>query len=376
MNKAVCVTYSELFGQQPTLDGLIGIISRLPLRHAVFVLSRLNSAMRYGMQEQGRESFGRIQEALLVWHLDDETLQILKDRLPNARCAERPIFVPLCILTVLRLAIIHCDQEHQPNADEDAFVRHTIGIACLMSNDLLFTAADQEALLSGTKDDQTIELMVQMMASFELTNTQRAEHLIARLQLMYRMLLEDPGIRSRISSRCQGFDIKLEFHTQIGVTVDRWLFIVFAIYAYYLDGANALEQKPNQTLINPEVFCGTSNITREELAIVLDTISIKLSDLKAAMLAETSTDPRYDFVSLPFTARRRICEGQSASGRPCLHDCEVSLTAVQVDASTFDCPTEAETLFLRLGESSSKSTRIGYWKGPESAQAIRYFTRH
>jgi hypothetical protein len=237
MVKGICFTYSELFDRQPTMEELTEVIKRLPLRHAAFVLSRINLLLRCSMQEKDQANFGKVQESLVVGPLNDETLGLLKQRFPTARCDERPVFLPQRVLTVLRLAVSHCDPEPVPKTEEDEFVRYTIGHACLMMNNLLFTPAEEEALRTGPDDDRRIELMVQMMAGFELTNPQKAHHLRPRLQLMYRMLLKDPRVQSRIALQCEGFDFESEFHALVGVSLDHWVFIVFAMYAYFLEGA-------------------------------------------------------------------------------------------------------------------------------------------
>ena len=208
MVKGICITYSELFDRQPTTDELIKLIESVPLRHAAFVLSGVNLTLRHAMQEPGRANFGKVQEALIAGHIDDETLAILKMRFPHEKCDERPVFIPHCVLTVLRLVVSHCDPEPLPQAEKDEYVRYTIGRACLMMNNLLFTHVEEAALLAGSEDERRTELMVQMMASFELTNPPRADHLMPRLQLVYRVLLKDPRIKAKLALECEGFDFQ------------------------------------------------------------------------------------------------------------------------------------------------------------------------
>jgi hypothetical protein len=158
-----------------------------------------------------------------------------------------------------------------------------------MMNSLLFTPAEGTALKSGTEDDRRTELMTQTIAGFELINSPKADHLMPRLQVMYRILLRDPSVTSRIALECEGFDFEREFNGLVGIPLERWLFVIFAIYTYFLNGANPLDPHPEFMLINPENFCGESGITRAELDTVLATISIPTAELKSAIENETST---------------------------------------------------------------------------------------
>ena len=103
-----------------------------------------------------------------------------------------------------------------------------------------------------------------------------------RLQVMYRILLRDPSVKSRIALECEGFDFERAFSELAGMPLERWLFVIFAIYVYFLQGANPFESQPEYMLINPALFCGESEITRAELDIVLATISIPIAELKSA----------------------------------------------------------------------------------------------
>jgi hypothetical protein len=54
------------------------------------------------MEEKGRENFGKVQEKLVIAHFDDECFNLLKQRFATVRSEERPIFLPRCLLNVMR----------------------------------------------------------------------------------------------------------------------------------------------------------------------------------------------------------------------------------------------------------------------------------
>jgi len=86
----VIFSYSDVFDRQPTKAELIALVEKMPLRHAIFVLSRINLALRYAMQGEGRTNFGKVQELLIAAHIDDEILGALKARFPTVKCDDRP----------------------------------------------------------------------------------------------------------------------------------------------------------------------------------------------------------------------------------------------------------------------------------------------
>ena len=297
MEARTYVTFSELFDRRPVMHELVELIKKIPLRHAVLVISRLNMAVRFVMEEGSGEDFAKVQKRLIEDHLDDDIHALLRERLRTARLEDRPIFLPQCLLSILRLVLVQCDPVPQPTLEEDEFVRLSIGRACLIMNDLLITTEEEGKLVNGSDDERRIGLMVQAMSGFEVANSPRAEHLIRRLKIMYLLVLQNPQVKARIAQLHQGFDFENTFLELVGITLERWLYVIFMIYAYFLDGANEFGRNPAHMVLSPSTFCGESGITQETLEIVLSTISMTTSKLKETIESEKLTDPRYDFVS-------------------------------------------------------------------------------
>jgi hypothetical protein len=250
--------------------------------------------------EHGRPNIGKIQELLVAAHIDDETLNILKARFPHVRCEDRPIFLPQNLLALLRVVIANCDPDRVPDPDpeEDIQVRYAISRACLMMNNLFFTAEEGNALTNtSTDEEKRIELMAQTIGMFELVNPSRPDHLMPRLQIMYRLLLKDTKVQARIAQECYGFDFLDTFGRLVGMPLERWLFLIFAIYGYFIQGANPADPHPEYLQINPDIFRGESGISQNELEIALKTLSTTVPELRADLANETSTDPRHDFIA-------------------------------------------------------------------------------
>jgi hypothetical protein len=301
MIASIYITYSELFDRQPTTSEIIEILRDLSMHHALHVLSFINLVVRSSLQEPNRQHFGQIQQQLIASHIDDEIFGRLQNRLPHVRCDERPIFLPHCVLNVLRLVLSFSCKDVPPDPKDDQKARYAIGRACLMMNNLLLTTEEEQRITACDESGINIELMVQSLTSFELTNPPSAHHLLLRLHVMFRTLLKNREICSRIALKCDGLDLSREFARTIGIPLERWLFVIFAIYAYFVHGGDALNPRPEFMLINPANFPGDSGMTAQELEAVLKTIGTTLADVESAIVTEGSTDPRYDFV--PFRSK-------------------------------------------------------------------------
>jgi hypothetical protein len=300
MKPQVCFSFSDIFDRHPSMTDVIDSIRWIPLRHAVHVISYINSAVRYALMEPGRPNIGSVQELLVVAHTDDETLNTLKVRFPHAKCEDRPVYLPQSLLALLRVVIANCDPDSAPDPsdEEDKRVRYAISRACLMMNNLLFTPEEGSALTNaGTDDEKRIALMTQSIGTFELVNPSRPDHLMPRLQTMYRLLLNDPRVQARIAQECNGFDFLETFGRLVGMPLERWLFLIFAIYGYFTQGANAAVPQPEYLQINPNTFRGDSGISQNEFDIALESLSIAIPELKSALASETSTDPRHDLIA-------------------------------------------------------------------------------
>ena len=274
------ITFSELFDRQPSLSEVIGIVEQLPMLDAAFTLSQMNVSLRYVLQEHNRPNFGRLQQQLIGSFADDEVFRLLQQRFPQVLVDKRPIFLPHCILNVLRLMLTRSRLEIPSTPGEDPGVRFAIGRACLMMNNLLFTADEERQILVGRDESRRLELMVQTLAPFEIANPPKAHHLLFRLHVMFRVLLKDGAVRAAIEQRCDGLDLEEVFQSLIGISLERWLFVIFGIYAYFLYGANSLDPHPEFAILNPATFPGESGITSSELDCVLKTLATPLSGLE------------------------------------------------------------------------------------------------
>jgi hypothetical protein len=239
---------------------------------------------------------------LLHNFLDEDTFRRLQERFPAEKLEDRPLFHPLQILNVLRLALQLCRDAPDRRPDQNKIDRYQLGAVCLMISDLLSTAKETEQIMRGNDDERARNLMVQMLSPFEVINPARPSHLLFRSYVQLHMLLKDGDVREDIRRTCRGFDFESRFQEVAGISLDKWLVLLFAAHAYFLGRSREeLVSQPEVFVMNRTSWVSVSQATQEEMDLFLGTVSCSLEDLTNAVLADSSSDPRFDFV--PFRAK-------------------------------------------------------------------------
>ena len=211
------IRYSELFDRMPSLTDVEEIFAPLNLAHTVLLLARINGHLRLGLQNRSRDDLTWVQSFLISNFTDEETFRRLQERYPTKRLDERPVFHPLQVLNALQIAFRVSSGSESRRPDTDPPLRHRVGNALLMINDLLVSEAEQRAILTGPEDERRTNLMVQFVTPFEVMNPGRSWQLLFRSQVTYEELLQDTAINSEISKRCRGFDFRLQFAKSCGL---------------------------------------------------------------------------------------------------------------------------------------------------------------
>jgi len=296
------ISYSELFDRSPTWTDIVARLEGLNRLHTVMLLSRLNSHLRHSLQEPGKKGFGWVQGFLVRNFIDDPTLRTLQEKYPLAKMEDRPIFHPLQILNLLRVALAVCSGDDTQRADENEALRFQLGTACLLMNDLLLRTEEELAITRGAENERATQFMVQMLAPYEVSNPANPRNLLFRSHVLFRLLLQNQSVRDDIKMRCNGFDIHEEFRRIANIEVNKWLSLVFAAYAYYMARpVDELIKQPQFFVINRTAFIRESAVTQEEMNSFLDTISIGFNELCNTIGEQRPVDPRFDLV--PFRSR-------------------------------------------------------------------------
>jgi hypothetical protein len=296
------ILYSELFDRKPEWADVVRILHGLNRLHTVLLMSRINTHLRHALDSPGPEALNRVQGFLTRNFIDDLTLERLQERFPNVQMRDQPIFHPLQVLNMLRLATAECSGGEQQRPDQSEAFRFQLGTACLMMNDLLVSEEEELAITKASADERERLLMAQMLTMWEVMNPTDARHLLFRSHVLFRCLFKDEAIRDEIRGKCRGFDIGERFRQVAKMELDKWLSLIFAVYSYYMGRrVEELNEQPQVFVINRQAFIGRSGITQVEMDDFLTTVSSPFDELCAAVSKERPVDPRFDFV--PFRSR-------------------------------------------------------------------------
>jgi len=294
--------YSELFDRMPTWQEVEDILRPLDRVNTVMLLSRVNVHIRHILQEPTRENLAWLQGFVMRNFLDEDTFRRLQERFSTERLEDRLLFHPLQILNALRVALRVCGDAPNRRPDQNENDRYQLGTACLMTSDLLSTEKETEQIMQGKDDERTKNLMVQMLSPFEVINPARPSHLLFRCYVQLRMLLKDDVVREDISRTCRGFHFEGRFQEVAGISLDKWMALLWAAYSYFLGRSREdLVSQPELFIINRTFFIRISQVTQEEMDLFLGTVSCSFEELTNAVLADSLSDPRFDLV--PFRAK-------------------------------------------------------------------------
>src|SRR6266480_6260675 len=189
MKHAVYITLSELIGRFPTKDELTELVGSMSARTAAVVALRLNTIFRRCMGRDAADMF-TFQSWVAKNYLDEGTRAELIKKFGNASPTARPLFHPLQLLYLAKLAITLGRDDAA--AREEHLDDHTseFGTACLMINDLFCTPEERQAFQTGSQDEKSKELMIQLLASGELSNPTPIRNLFIRSFVAYGICLK------------------------------------------------------------------------------------------------------------------------------------------------------------------------------------------
>jgi hypothetical protein len=305
MRPATYLTYRELFDRLPTEDELLAIIRNLNAFQTAVFTARLSATYRHATWSRNPQNKKAV-EKFQYWFAsaipDMETKIRIEKRFGGQNPSRRPLFHPLQFLNVMRLALISSEGDDNARPDTNELCRNQFGMACLMVSDLFLTLDEQQNIRTGSIDDRRKQLMLQFLASLEVSNPTPLRHLLFRAYATYRVALRDPELTSRIKKECGGLDIEKDFESHFGIPLFGWLSLVFAAQTMLI--IRTQEQlliQPENVLINRKTMLKDSTLTQAQIDNFFDLLSMGFDELRAEIRKERPVDKRLDFV--PFKSK-------------------------------------------------------------------------
>jgi len=297
--------YRELFDRQATKEELQTIIRSLNSFSTVLLTARLSAMFRHATwtkHPQDAKAMEKFQYWFASVFLDPETQQRLVSRFGEQNPASRPIFHPLQFLNIIRLALSSAEGGDDAQPDKSEFHRNQLGTACLMASDLLCTSEEQQNLTTGNVDDRRKQLMLQFLASFEISHPTPLRNLFFRSHATYRIVLNDPEVVRQIREECGGLDIEKDFETLFGLPLMGWLSLVFGAQTVLMMRTQVeLHNMPETFIINRKSILPSSALSQNQIDSFFDLLSMSFDELRDEIRRERPVDERLDLV--PFKSK-------------------------------------------------------------------------
>ena len=299
------MTYRELFDRIPTNEELAAIMKNLNAFNAALFTARFSATYRHATwsrNPQDANAISKFQYWFASAVLDMETKILLEARFKDQNPARRPLFHPLQFLNVMRLALILSEGSEDERPDTNEHCRNQFGSACLMVSDLFLSSDEQQNIKTGSADDRRKQLMLQFVASLEVSNPTPLRNLLFRCYATYRIVLRDPDLVSRIKKECGGLDIENDFEGLFGISLFGWLSLVFSAQTMLtIRTQEELLNQPENVLINRKTMLQDSTLTQSQIDDFFDRLSMSFDELRAEVRKERPVDDRLDIV--PFKSK-------------------------------------------------------------------------
>lgn len=302
---ATYFTYRELFDRLPAKEELEGIIKGLNAFNTVLLTARLNTMLRHAtlsQNPQDTKAYENFQFWFAAVFLDLDTKQRLEARFGDQNLTRRPVFHPMQFLNIIRLALDLANGDENAKPDTSNLHSHQLGAACLMVNDLFLSNEEQQNLKVGSSDDRRKHLMLQSLASLELSNPTPVRNLFFRSYATYRIVLQEPDLLKRIKKECGGLDIEEDFETHFGIALMAWLSLVYGAESLMVTPTQQqFFDKPETFLINRKSILQNSTLSQVQIDSFFDKLSWDFEELRTEVRKDRKVDQRFDLV--PFKSR-------------------------------------------------------------------------
>jgi hypothetical protein len=299
------LTYSELFDRVPTKEELGSLVKGLNAFNTAVLTARLCAMFRHSAwsrHPQDKKALEKFQYWFATAILDQETKERLELRFGAENPARRPVFHPLQFLNVMRLALLQAEGDDSARPDTSTPHTHQLGTACLMVSDLLLSEEEKQNLRAGSVDDRRKQLMLQSLASLEVSDPTPLRNLFFRSYATYRIVLRDSELLKTIANECGELDIEEEFEKSFGITLMGWMSLVFCAQTVLLmNTQDDLLNKPELFIINRKSILHESTLTQEQIDSFFDALSMTFDELRTEVRKERPVDERLDLV--PFKSK-------------------------------------------------------------------------
>jgi hypothetical protein len=198
---------------------------------------------------------------------------------------------------MIKNAFLSCGRRPEMKFNIDHF-RHKLGTSCLIANDFLsLLKLDDDALGRQAIDRRKELIWKESLPGWELNNPPELMLVISRMR----------KILGEILCSCKEQDIFIDvnsvFQAATGLTINEFMFFVFALLSIYLKNRNSILKDPAVIFIQKDRILekAKKELHQEKLERFLELVSLPLEQFQEEILA--AKDINYNYGFLPFRRR-------------------------------------------------------------------------
>jgi hypothetical protein len=258
---AIPISYSEIYGDKPTEDQFVELISSFKTEPTFLSLAMWD--LMISLFEGNIEKYKYLQ-GFFIRNLvrKDRRERVLRLAALESE-SPRPVFGRWQLLALMKMALLETTNEGDKDPRNDDGARRALGDACLMLNDLLFTEEQMARLekTGGAGERERIhdELMTQWFPQSELIHVPDVFQAVARND-EYLNIFDRRAAEFRFSG---GQTLAERFMQLTGLDIRQYLRLYFGLYVLH----NQLQGKhPDQINADP----GLINFDKERVFSNMD----------------------------------------------------------------------------------------------------------
>lgn len=255
------------------------------------MLAMLNSLLSF--VEMRSERAKRVQGFLFTNLFDDKLFELAQKRFGREQMDERPIFHRQQLLTTMRNVLLKAtdDGALDPNKGEVQKARFALGTVAAMFNDIIQPVEQMKRLEpnAGEADRERIhdELFVQLLPTVELSNPPDPGRAIIRNR-EYLRIFEEQSARFVFAD---GGSLATKFESGAGVAIDRYLKLLYCIWARYEIESESIEnliKEPQRFNVSREETFSQMDVSPEELSAVFSLVAADIDELADRVRTEVN----------------------------------------------------------------------------------------
>lgn len=315
---ALPITYSELKGVRPTESQLRQLVSSFKTQPTFISLAMWNLMM--SLFEGNIKSYKYLQGFFIHNLIRPELRSEVEQKAALTSDSPRPVFSRWQLLALMKKLLLESSSEgvRDPRYEDDA--RRTLGDACLMLSDLLFSEEQDENLNAAAGDRERVgdELMAQMLFQFELYHVPDVYQAVAR-NSEYFEIFEQRAAEFRFSDEQT---LGQKFALLTGLEITQYLRMYFSIWVLHnsLQNSEPLQINANPGIINfdEEQIFALMDLRLEEREVFFRTVVKPLATLIEGVKRDAGSNRKWQFDFTTFRNHPLVHNSDAKRGFTCI----------------------------------------------------------